>query len=466
MRSFNNVFDTNKQDLSHIIKELVSTNSIDLIRASSSPPTTSPRWMQWLFFQHSYFYSIEELLYEYSELEKRDTFITASQRLGLFNNEEKAKLQYALELGKLAIKIAVLNSLPKIDKAPTAPPDDPDTFKKSFKKILYGILFLIGTVIAILQGIDGVNSLLQILGLSASIAAWPVVICSILGAVCACALYYAFELEFLKEKLGLTNNVKLQSTLSIHEKQIDTATQIEKNLLITAEKIHNAEEFSRYVTLCQKFNTQITSINTTIHCYQESGARKIARYCIMKAGIILAIGDTLYTVIGVIGGVGLSSNPVSIVCYTLLAIGAAAFFIASYTDQIYEKINSAARQMNSTKEKAENYCDHHLLDSLQEKLIAKRQMKKSREDTLALQKQVTAQSQQLAKQEIKAQQQKKELELWQMWRSATHDTKVASDKKGATTLSRKRSTSSLLSITGDPDTAACKPILSRRKSSF
>jgi len=475
MQSFNNIFDTNKQNLGHIIQKLDYVNCTDLIKNSSSLSTTTPRWMSWLFFQHSNFYSIEELLHAYTELEKPDTLIIASQQLGLSSKEEKEKLQYAIELGKLAIKIAALNSLPNIDKAPAAPPDNPDTFKKSFKKILYWVLFPIGTVIAALQGIDGVKSLLEILGLSASISVWPVVICSILGVLCACALYYAFEMEFLKEKLGLTNDENLQSTLSIYEKQIDTTTQIEKNLLVTAEKIHSTKEFSHYVKLCKKFNTQITFINNTVHRYQEKALRKIARYCIMKAGIMLVIGDTLYTVIGVIGGTVLSSNPISIACCTLLAMGAAVFFIASYMDQIYEKINSAARQMNSAKEKAENYCNHDLLDCLQEKLIAKKKIKKSRENNLALQRQIATQSQQLAKQQLGAQQQQKELELWQLWRKAKHSTPVSlveidEEKQGknklTVALSRKRSIS-LLNITDNPNkNPACKPILSRRKSYF
>jgi len=472
MQSFNNVPDTTKQNLSHIIQELGCTNFTDLIKNSSLLSLTTSHWMSWLLFQHSRFYSIADLLHDYTELEKPDALIIASQQLGLSSKEEKEKLQYAIELGKLAIKIAALNSLPPLDRSPAAPSDNPGIFKKLFKKILYWVLFPVGTLIAVFQGIDGVRSLLEILGLSISISAGPVVICSILGVVCACALYYAFEMEFLREKLELTDNQNLQSTLSIYEKQIDITTQIEKNLLITADKIHSTKEFSYYVKLCKKFHTQITSINNTVHRYQENILKKIARYCIMKAGIILAIGDTLYTVIGVIGGTALSSNPISILCCILLAIGAAIFFIASYVDQVYEKINGAAKQINITKEKAASYCHAHLLDFLQEKLKVKEGIKKYREDNLALQHQIKAQSQKIMEQEIDAQKQQKELELWQLWRKARHSRPMPSvvlvtneNKTEQKRMFNRRRSASLVSIPDNPDkNSAASHLLSRRKS--
>lgn len=472
MQSFNNTTAATKQNLSYIIQKLGCANFTDLIKNSSAVSTATPHWMSWLFFQHPSSYSIKELLHDYAELEKPDAFIIANQQLGLSSKEEKEKLHYAIELGKLAIKIAALNSLPALDKSPATPPDNPGIFKKLCKKILYWVLFPIGTLIAAFQGMDGVKSLLEILGLSISISAWPVVICSILGVVCACALYYAFEMEFLKEKLELTNDKNLQSTLNIYEKQIDVTTQIENNLLITADKIHSTKEFSHYVKLCKKFHAQITSINNTIHCYQENVLKKIARYCIMKAGIILAIGDTLYTVIGVIGGTALSSNPISILCCIVLAIGAAIFFIASYVDQVYEKINGTAKQINVTKEKAASYCHAHLLDFLQEKLKFKEGIKKSRENNFALQCQIKAQSQKITEQQADTQKQQKELELWQLWRKARHSrpipfvafVPIENKTEQKRMFSRRRSVS-LLSITNNPDkNPAASHFLSRRKS--
>lgn len=457
MQSFHNVSDIKKQNPSHIVQQLNPGNSLALLRKPGFVSASTPRWIKWLLFEHSHFYSIEELLYDYTELEKPDTLTTISQQLNLSSDEEKATLQYALELGKLAIKTAVLNSLPKIDKAHTVTAEDTGTLR-TLKKVLYWILFLLGATIATLQGIDGVNSLLQILGFSVSISAWPVVLFSIIGALCACALYYAFELEFLKEKLGLTSNENLQGLLHIHEKQIDTAAKIEKTLLITAEKIHTPEEFGHYVTLCQKFNAQITSINNTTHCYQESTVRKIARYCIMKAGMVLVIGDTLYTVIGVIGGTVISSNPVSIVCCIFLAFGAAAFFIASYTDQIYAKINSTARQMNSTKEKAANYCDNHLLDFLQEKLAAKEKTKESLENNFKLQQKLTAKSQQLVQQQANARKKQQELELWQLWRQAKHSAEKKETKETKKTpLKKRRASLPSNTCSTDKNTLVYKP---------
>jgi hypothetical protein len=337
---------------------------------------------------------LKELISAYSELENPSTFTPA------------------LEVNKLAIQSAVLNTLnpsPSLLKPPSP-------LKIFFKKLLYWLLFPIGTVISILQGIDGVVSLCELMGVTVTITAWPVVICCMIGAFAACALYYAFELEFLKEKLNLTHNKHLENTLSIYEQQIDTVNQIENYLVIAADQI-NLTEFNDYLTLLQKFKAQIIQINQTVQHYQENSLRKIMRYLAMKIGITLAIGDTLYTVAGLLGSTILTSNPYSLIVIIPLAIGSAAFFIVSYMDNVYEKMNSAAKQMNTTKDKAAYYCEHNKITILQEKLTLKLNRKRSHETYFVLQTQLKSSKKQLARQKETCRQQQQELVLWQLWRS-------------------------------------------------
>ena len=94
MQSFQH---TTYTDLSHLIQELDNTN---LMKKPNPHPLTAPNWMLWLFFQQPTAYSIQELLQQYSELEKPETLTIASQHFPLSTKEETIKLQRVIELGK------------------------------------------------------------------------------------------------------------------------------------------------------------------------------------------------------------------------------------------------------------------------------------------------------------------------------------------------------------------------------
>lgn len=371
-------------DISQLLDRVDATKSVELVE-SKEPLLNNQPHERWLFNKsESIEYSIEELLSDYGTLEELETQLrNQSVNAKKEEEEEKEKKRRAIEVAKLVIQLAALHSLFPFEQPTAAPPAKSNFF--SLTNILYSMLLISGTAIAIFQGIDGVNSLFSILGIATSASNLVFLFFVAGSALLSVILFCSFDLEFLNKQLDAPSE-EIKNELSIYEKEIDTIKAVEKHLLLHSDN-YSAEEFDHYIQLYRKFNARITTINSNIPLYQESATRKILRYVTLTGGTIITVGDTLYTVVGVIGS-AFSATPLGLIILSVLAVGAAAFFIASYRDMVYDKINSTASQMNRTHDKAERYCNKNKLALLERKLVAKKEQEQQKTENVLLKEKV------------------------------------------------------------------------------
>jgi hypothetical protein len=359
--------ETNEQIFTKIMLEFTPNNQVELINKFKS------------IFKHKH--STQGWINTYKILEEKNAFVVACQQLRLNTAKEKEELQFVLELYKLTIQQAIrkkflaeTTDLEKNNASQYAYESVEPRWKKYLKEVAYWAVILIATVIATLQGMDSIIGILELLGktvaissLSLSMAAIPLIVLLTLGAFFACALYSAFEIETFKEKLGITSKKALGNIIGIYEKQIEVAQAFENDFLIQSDEINNPQKLAYYLQLTALVNRHITiKLKPIIKKYQEHPLRKLTRYATLGAGMLLAAGDIVYALMGIIGGAALLSTIATISCSILGAVAAVLFFL-SYEDKVNQLINSPAQQINHTHKKVKEYCKNNLLGQIRKR---------------------------------------------------------------------------------------------------
>jgi hypothetical protein len=457
------------QNLHIIAKKLAGSQLAQITRTFGGlKENPQMRWARWFFMDEIHTYTLKQLLSDYEELQKTETFAVACAELNLTHESEQAILRFTLELAQLTLLIAVTNHLPDSQPASVTSETATPFWIPYLKKSLFWLLVPIGITISLFQGMDAIASILELAGITFSLSAWPVLVLVILGAFCSCALYYAFEIECLKEKLGTSHKEELKNHLEIHAEHINTLKTFEKKLCAAPHILDDLTDFRDSLAFYHQAQSTVQHINNILNYYQESSIKKFLKRSLLSAGTFLTIGDTLYTITGMIGKATLLGHPLGIVFLFILASGAAIFFTVSYTNIIYETLNPTAGLINQVKNEAMNYCRdcRHQTLALQKKLSDRCLAKKLQENHFKLTRELKQKTDQLTLEQEVREETQKECELWKLWRAAKYPGPVSTSgispsasAKARPALTRSRSHSCSLSTFF----AAPKTILHNKK---
>jgi hypothetical protein len=207
-----------------------------------------------------------------------------------------SKERVALEQQKLTLIKAIDNKIrTEVSLRPTVAnqePPAPSKLKKMSWKALYYFLLLFG----LFEDTAG-----SYLASTALLALLPglfnpfIMITSILYTVLGCILFYAYEVSFLKDALGIPyTNSNAHQLLVTYSEQLKAIKTINQHITSVPIITIDDEEYDNYLQLVALLNQDLQIKYNAMDSYQESTAKKILKFGVLAFGALSSITGSYF----------------------------------------------------------------------------------------------------------------------------------------------------------------------------
>ena len=237
---------------------------------------TKKRYARFSFLNENESYPLEVMTCEYE---------ATTEKLRQHNFQDFEKL--AMEDYRLALMESIYIQLANIQSVPEK---KRTLFEKFIRGIKIALLIFAGVVgmadTAIWTYFGAQEALL--LAIPGAIAA-ALIPLSIIFTVIAVVQFFGFEMDQVKEMLGIKIGSKSRELLETHEKQIRLTKKINAILLTDIHTINQltTPQYQDYSNIAVQFNNDVIYKKSVFKEYKEHPLKKCLRYAMTAAGIIL-----------------------------------------------------------------------------------------------------------------------------------------------------------------------------------